>query len=100
MDSMVERVARALAVDEYADRHGINIEAEKIEGTDHFETFYERSLGSFERPARAAIEALMEPTPEMVLEGARAIDGALNLGALDHAFRAMLSVALSDTEGR
>lgn len=81
MDSMVERVARALCCDN---------------------TGKEVNWGMWTESARAAIEAMMKPTPAMIeaYEGMVCEFRMSEALSAKIAWQAMLSAALSDTEGR
>ena len=98
MAEMVERVARAIyeastlvmgddAPDDWADI-----------GPDH-----DKARAEWAKLARAAIEAMREPTNEMTVVGwkfAETRDAILGNGEIDALWRAMIDAALAEGEGR
>ncbi len=75
MSEMVERVAKAL--------------------DEHLRDFPEIGAGRFKALARAAIEAMREPTPEMARAGAYCIPDGPDLDAGLHAWKTMIDEALT-----
>ena len=84
--SMIEKVARALAR-EYISHHG-----EESAATDDY---IEGNWPLFAREARAAIEAMREPTDGMLQAGAKG-SGEDSLGVAEGAWQAMIQAALSE----
>lgn len=88
--SMVERVARALIADEYDGGH---LSGAEIEACIAEDWCLESRRKHFIRKARAAIEAMREPTEAMVKSGQTKCDDYLDAA---ECWAAMIDAALSE----
>jgi hypothetical protein len=84
---MVERVARALFEEEWDDK-----------SSEPWERAEEDERAAWRKSARAAIEAMREPTGVMIAQGSWASDGRNEIGSTGakNAWRKMIDAALTD----
>lgn len=82
---MVERVARAMVAEDSGQ-----------EGSMLFDTHWKEFGEGYMKTARAAIEAMREPTEEMVNSGECADDGMTHTDTVVDIYQAMIDAALSE----
>lgn len=94
MSEMVERVARALVVSKFGPEAEILFDSvpREFRDADKAQDMFTKRVAEARRDARAAIEAMREPTDEMVHAGNCAKFNAFNPTA--NSFRAMIDAAL------
>ena len=102
MGSMVERVARAICAAETGGPLGYFPDGSPMRDGGVGEEYSVGQHKEWREAARAAIEAMMEPTPAMIeaYEGMVCEFRMSEALSAKIAWQAMLSAALSDTEGR
>lgn len=91
-ETMIERVARSLCARHYRDRYG------KPSSDPHVQMNVDGNWHLFSEDARAAIEAMREPTDIMQSAGCQAIYHSDRDWRANAAYRAMLDAALGESD--